>query len=73
MAPSSPTTAGAFFAESIAIGPDDHIYTVAWVEVANAKQKGKAVEAAPFGPEETVNAQYQILLVRLPKWQTFVE
>lgn len=62
-----------FFAESIAIGPDDHIYTVAWVEVANAKQKGKAVEAAPFGPEETVNAQYQILLVRLPKWQTFVE
>lgn len=62
-----------FFAESIAIGPDDHIYTVAWVEVANAKQKGEAVEAAPFGPEETVNARYQILLVRLPKWQTFVE
>ncbi|MDA2929907.1 hypothetical protein MYX84_08170 [Acidobacteria bacterium AH-259-O06] len=57
-----------FFAESIAIGPDDHIYTVAWVEVTNAKQK-----AAPFGPEETVNAGYQILLARLPKWHTFVE
>ncbi len=60
-----------FFAESIAIGPDDHIYTVAWVEVAGANQKGRAAEAAPFGPEETVNAQYQILLARLPKWQTF--
>jgi len=70
-----------FFSENIAIGPDDHIYTVAWVEVPDAKQEetvyyrfGSAtnqVEAAPFGPEETVNARYQILLARLPKWQTF--
>jgi hypothetical protein len=70
-----------YFAESIAIGPDDHIYTVAWVEVPSANQKGEprlskrgegqAAEAALSGMQETANAQYQILLARLAKWQTF--
>ncbi len=57
-----------FFAECIAIAPDDHVYTVAWVEKTKAKG-----EAATSGPAETKGATYAILLVRLPKWQTFVD
>lgn len=58
-----------FFAESLAIGPDDHLYTVAWVEVVDP---GQAREDGGTGPEETAAADYQILLTRLPKWTRFV-
>jgi hypothetical protein len=63
-----------FFAESIAIAADDHIYSVAWVEVAD-KERAKTLRMARTkgAPEETQRAVYEILLVRLPKWQEFVK
>ena len=61
-----------FFSESIVIGQDDHIYTVAWVEVRDPAHAAQIREARKFGPAETERMVYEILLVRLPKWQTFV-
>ncbi len=60
-----------FFTESIAIGSDDHIYTVAWVEVVEPTQRKKLAEARAYGPAETQQMVYEMLLVRLPKWQEF--
>ena len=60
-----------FFAESIAIGLDDHIYTVAWVEVTDPLRRNAIAKARAFGPAETAQMVYEILLVRLPKWQEF--
>ena len=63
-----------FFAESIAIGADDHIYSVAWVEVADPERaealRSKRTDGAP---EETQKMVYEMLLIRLPKWQNFIE
>lgn len=56
-----------FFAESIAIGKDGHIYTVAWVEVADPVRKNELARARSSGPAETAQMVYEILLVRLPK------
>jgi len=63
-----------FFGESIAIGPDNHIYVIAWVEVAD-KEKAKTLRMARTAgaPAETQKAVYEILLVRLPGWQQFVK
>jgi hypothetical protein len=69
----SPDMRRVFFAESIAIGPDDHIYTVAWVEIADAKRKAARAKEAEAGPAETAATVYEIQLVRLPKWQTFLK
>jgi hypothetical protein len=61
-----------FFSESIAIGKDDHIYTVAWVEVTDPARREEIAKARAFGPAETAGMVYEMLLVRLPKWQHFV-
>lgn len=61
-----------FFAESIAIGPDDHIYTVAWVEVTDPARREAVRIARKYGPAETGAMVYEILLTRLPRWQQFV-
>jgi hypothetical protein len=58
-----------FFAESIAIGIDDHIYTVAWVEVTDPSRRNEISVARQSGPAETSQMIYEMLLVRLPKWQ----
>ena len=63
-----------FFSESIAIGRDDHIYTVAWVEVTDPERIATIQGARKAGsPAETEKMTYEILLTRLPKWQSFVE
>jgi hypothetical protein len=63
-----------FFSESIEIGPDDHIYTVAWVEVTDPERIATIREARKTGaPAETEKMVYEILLTRLPKWQGFVQ
>ncbi|NOY57572.1 MAG: hypothetical protein GXO75_01385 [Calditrichaeota bacterium] len=62
-----------FFSESIAIGADDHIYTVAWVEVTDPERARSLNSARVKGaPAETQNIVYEMLLVRLPQWQNFV-
>ncbi|MFH1743853.1 MAG: hypothetical protein ABIH23_33015 [bacterium] len=63
-----------FFSESIAIGQDDHIYSVAWVEVTDPSRI-KALQAArkAGAPAETEQMVYEMMLVELPKWQEFVE
>ncbi|MCA9428633.1 MAG: hypothetical protein KC994_26380, partial [Candidatus Omnitrophica bacterium] len=49
-----------FFTESIAIGPDDHIYTVAWVEVTDPERKTALLEARiSTGPAETEKMVYE--------------
>ena len=63
-----------FFSESIAIGADDHIYTVAWVEVTDPERANALNSARIKGaPAETQNIVYEMLLVRLPQWQNFVK
>ncbi len=63
-----------FHTESIAIGADDHLYTVAWVESVDPKRmKEIQVARAKAAPEETNEAIYEMQLVRLPTWQTFID
>jgi hypothetical protein len=63
-----------FFGESIAVGADDHIYSVAWVEVAEAERAKSLRLAREAGaPAETQKTVYEILLIRLPKWQEFIK
>jgi len=62
-----------FFSESIAIGRDDHLYSVAWVEVLDPERRARIAEARKFGPAETERMIYEIQLIRLPKWKKFVE
>ena len=47
---------------------------MAWVEVSD-KEKAKTLRQARTkgAPAETQRAVYEILLVRLPKWQEFVK
>jgi hypothetical protein len=56
-----------FFAESIAIGADDRIYTVAWVEVTDPERRDTIAEARTSAPAETAKMVYEILLVRLER------
>ncbi len=57
-----------FFTESIAMGADGHLYTVAWVETIDPTQ-GKKIRAArrQAGPAETDEIAYEIQLVQLEK------
>jgi hypothetical protein len=61
-----------FFSESIAFGPDDHIYTVAWVEFTALERRKEIAAARAYAPAETSQMIYEILLVRLPKWQEII-
>lgn len=70
----SPGKRRAFFAESIAIGPDDHIYTIAWVEIADLKRREELKDVRKYSTAaETEMTTYEMMLVRLPKWQTFIQ
>jgi hypothetical protein len=60
-----------FFTESLTIGADDRLYSVAWTEVTEAKRRAVIGEARAFGPEETERMVYEVQLIRLPKWQKF--
>ncbi|MCC6694514.1 MAG: hypothetical protein IT365_02685 [Candidatus Hydrogenedentes bacterium] len=62
-----------FFTESLCIGADDHLYTVAWVEATDPERIKTISEARSFGPVETARMLYEIMIVRLPKWQTFAK
>ena len=61
-----------FFSESIAIGADERIYSVAWVEVLDPNRIAQIREARRAGPAETAAMTYEIALIRLPKWRRFV-
>lgn len=60
-----------FFAESLAIGADDHLYSVAWVEVDDESRRATIARAREYSPEETSKVEYEIQLIRLPKWEKF--
>ncbi|MBX3179205.1 MAG: hypothetical protein KF886_17765 [Candidatus Hydrogenedentes bacterium] len=60
-----------FFTESLVIGADERLYTVAWTEVIDPARRAQIGEARAFGPEETERMVYEIQLVRLPKWRKF--
>jgi len=60
-----------FFAESLVIGKDDRLYSVAWTEVTDPTRRSAIAEARAFGPEETERMVYEIQLLRLPKWRKF--
>ena len=62
-----------FFSESIAIGADDHVYTVAWVEVTDPGRRAEIAKARAFGPAETSQMVYEMLLVKLPAWQKLLK
>ena len=55
-----------FFTESLELGADGHLYTVAWVETTDPDRM-KVVQAARglAVPEETADVVYEIQLVRL--------
>ena len=40
-----------FFAESLVIGADGHLYSVAWTEVVDPDRRATIAEARAFGPE----------------------
>lgn len=48
-----------FFAESIAIGAGDHLYTVAWVEVNDPARRSALAAARESGPAETSQMVYE--------------
>ncbi len=63
-----------FFTESIAIGADDRLYTVAWVESTDPKRMTKIQAArANAAPDETDEIIYEMQLVQLPAWQEFID
>ena len=54
---------------SNAIGPDDHLCTVAWVEALDPERMEQVQSARGFAvPEETKDTIYEIQLVRMPVW-----
>jgi hypothetical protein len=61
-----------FFAESLVIGADDRLYSVAWVEVTDPTRRATIAEARAFGPEETDRMVYEIQLIQMPKWRRYV-
>ncbi len=63
-----------YFSESIAIAPDNHIYTAAWVEVIDPDRIRELYAARKGGaPVETEALVYEMALVQLPTWQQFVK
>ncbi len=62
-----------FFTESLIIGPDDHLYSVAWVQTSDPAQMA-AIRTArgQTGPTETVSIVYDMQLIRLPTWQSLL-
>jgi hypothetical protein len=61
------------FTESIEIGQDGHIYTVAWVETTDPERKKEVARArniATTGEHEGV--AFEMQLVKLPTWDNFV-
>ncbi|MHC4556245.1 MAG: hypothetical protein ACYTFW_03035 [Planctomycetota bacterium] len=61
-----------FFGESIAIGSDDHIYSVVWVEVIDPGRLSHAKAARQAGSTgEARKTIYEMMLMRLPKWFEF--
>jgi len=63
-----------FFSESITIGSDDHIYSVAWVEVTDPKRLATLKAARASGAAaETEKSVYEMMLIRLPRWSEFVK
>lgn len=62
-----------FFTESLAIGADDRLYSVAWTEVTEPSRREVIAKAREFGPEETERMVYEVQLIQLPKWQKFAK
>ena len=60
-----------FFTESLAIGADGHLYSVAWTEVIDPARRAAIAKARAFGPEESERMVYEVQLLRLPKWEKF--
>ena len=55
-----------FFTESVAMGLDGHLYSVAWVETLDPERMEQVQAARGFAvPEETKDIIYAIQLVRL--------
>lgn len=62
-----------YFTESIDIGQDGHLYSLAWVETIGQKKMQEVQAARGFAvPEETKDLIYEMQLVRLPKWDSFI-
>ena len=62
-----------FFTESVEIGADGHLYSLAWVETIDESRMAIVQQARGLAvPEETEDAIYEMQLVRLPRWDSFV-
>ncbi|MFP4283787.1 MAG: hypothetical protein ACLFU2_14290 [Opitutales bacterium] len=62
-----------FFTESLELGPDGHLYTVAWVETLDPARKAAVQDARGDAlPAETREVIYEIQLVRLPPVDRFL-
>jgi hypothetical protein len=63
-----------YFTESIEIGADDHLYTVAWVETIDPGRVQKIRAARALGtPKEQQEAVFEMMLVQLPRWDQFLD
>ncbi|MEX0329823.1 MAG: hypothetical protein AB3N64_00235 [Puniceicoccaceae bacterium] len=63
-----------FFAESLELGLDGHLYTVAWVESTDpAKREAVQKARGKAAPKETEEVIYEIQLVQLPKWDELMD
>ncbi len=63
-----------FFSESIEIGADDHLYTVAWVETIDSNRADMIRTARALGaPDEQKEALFEMMLVQLPQWDRFTD
>jgi hypothetical protein len=64
---SAPENQRIFFAESLELGPDGHLYSVAWIEVTDPSRMQTIQSArAKAAPDETDEVIYEIQLVQLP-------
>ena len=62
-----------YFTESIEIGADDHLYTVAWVETIDPARVREIRAARALGtPDEQQESIFEMMLVQLPKWDHFI-
>ena len=63
-----------FFTESIALGPDGHLYSVAWVETLDPERM-HAIQTSRGDalPAETRDVIYEIQLIRLPEAARFLD
>ncbi len=62
-----------FFTESLCIGADDRLYSVAWVEVTDPARREEIGQVRKTGPVETEKMVYEVMLVRLPEWKKYVD